>query len=86
MSAPRVRIHVDTITLRGFAMDQREGLIAGFRAELERLLARAAVHGGLTQGYSKAAIDGGRLHLEPGTPPVAIGRAAAGRIAGSLRS
>jgi hypothetical protein len=85
VSTPQVHVHIGAITVRGFSARQRDELVAGLRAELSRLLCDP-VPGGAFTGRSIGVLNGGRLALRPDASAAVVGRAAAKRIAGSLRS
>lgn len=83
MTGPRVHVHIDAIALRGFTPSHRNAIVAGLREELARSFAAAGA--GVGEYRSVASVHAGRLLVRPGTAAAAVGRAAAQRVAGSLR-
>ena len=82
----RVVVHIDRLVLRGIRPADRHEFAAGLRTELAELLREpqaAARIGGIG---AIAQLRAGRLPVNPGTAPGAIGSAAARRIRQAIRS
>jgi hypothetical protein len=84
VSGRRIHVHVDAIAFRGFTPAQRDGIVAGLREDLARLLPDAAAAGAFSANRSLPSLSAGRAPFEPGAA-TGFGREAARRIAGRLR-
>ena len=81
MRPRQVHVRIDALVLRGVEPGRRDGLLAGFRAELARLLARAACGQAFEQGRSTPVRRLGELQVTPAEPADRVGRRAAARVA-----
>ena len=79
----RVYVHIDAVALRGFSAAQRDQILTGLRAELAQLLIADPAS---IAPRSLASVNGGRIPWDADASAVSIGRAAAQRIAGSVRT
>jgi hypothetical protein len=85
MRPRQVRVRIDALVLRGMDPGRRDGFVAGFRAELERLLARAAAGAAFAHERSTPARRLGNLHVTQSEPADRMGRRAAARVAEGIR-
>lgn len=78
----RVKLHIESLALRGFRHKDRYEIAAGLEAELGRLLADPGALRRLTGAGDVTRLAVGRLAIAPGSQPRQIGGAAAQGIAG----
>ena len=78
----RVKLHIESLALRGFRHEDRHEIAAGLEAELGRLLADPGALRRLTAAGDVTRLAVGRLAIAPGSQPRQIGGAAAQGIAG----
>ena len=75
-----IELHIDTLVLRGLGAGQQDEIRAAVERELAALLGRD----GLATGFHSAAtvnhIDGGSVHLGPGSSAESIGAQLAASI------
>jgi hypothetical protein len=69
----RVKLHIESLALRGFRHEDRYEIAAGLEAELSRVLADPAALRSLTAGGDVARLALGRLPIAPGSKPREIG-------------
>jgi hypothetical protein len=84
MRPRRVRVEIGALVLRGFDPAQRDGIAAGLRAELERLLTERAAGDGFAEGRSTSVLRLGGLRVSTGGSPHVVGRLVAASVARSL--
>jgi len=73
----RVKLHIESLALKGFRHEDRHEIAAGLEAELGRLLADPAALHSLTGAGDVTRLTLGRLAIAPGSPPRQIGTATA---------
>lgn len=79
----RVKVHIDRLTLTGFAGRDSRAIAAGLEAELARALAQP---GYATRPMEHGALDAGRVRIAPGTAPHSIGIQAARAVARKVQT
>jgi hypothetical protein len=77
MGMTRVKLHIESLALKGFRHEDRHEIAAGLEAELGRLLADPAALHRLTAEGHVPRLALGRLAIAPGSKPGQIGQAAA---------
>jgi hypothetical protein len=73
----RVKLHIESLALKGFRHEDRHEIAAGLEAELGRLFADPVALRSLTGAGDIDRIALGRLAIAPGSKPRQIGTAAA---------
>jgi hypothetical protein len=69
----RVKVHIESLALKGFGHGDRHEIAAGLEAELGRVLADPAALRSLTAEGDVARLPVGRLAIAPGSKPRQIG-------------
>ena len=69
----RVKVHIESLALKGFGHGDRHEIAAGLEAELGRVLADPAALSSLTTEGDVARLPVGRLAIAPGSKPRQIG-------------
>ena len=73
MGMKRVKLHIESLALKGFRHEDRHEIAAGLEAELGRLLADPAALHSLTALGDIPRYPVGRLAIAPGSKPRQIG-------------
>ncbi len=73
MGMKRVKLHIESLALKGFRHEDRHEIAAGLEAELGRLLADPAALHSLTALGDVPRYPVGRLTIAPGSKPREIG-------------
>ena len=73
MGMKRVKLHIESLALKGFRHEDRHEIAAGLEAELGRLLADPAALHNLTALGDIPRYPVGRLAIPPGSKPRQIG-------------
>jgi hypothetical protein len=81
----RVRVHIESLALRGFRHEDRHEIAAGLEAELGRLLASPEMAARLAATDHVARLDAGRLAVAPGSGPRQVGVQSARGIARRIK-
>lgn len=81
----RVTVTIDRLVLRGFALEQRDGIAAALTTELRRQFANTAVANAFQQGRSSASLRAVPLMLRAAATPTEIGTLGARYLIGSMR-
>lgn len=76
----RIVLHIDCLTLRGFARSRAAAVSAGLRAELQSLLAADPAVDAMLAHQSARVLQAGEVRVTQGETPAAVGRATAGQI------
>ena len=71
----RVKLHIESLALRGFRHEDRHEIAAGLEAELGRVFADPAALSRLTAEGHVPRLALGRLAIAPGSKPRQIGMA-----------
>ena len=77
MGMKRVKLHIESLALKGFRHGDRHEIAAGLEAELGRVLADPTALSRLTGAGDVARLALGRLAIAPGSKPREIGMATA---------
>lgn len=84
MSAPRVRVHIDRLVLRGVPREQRDALVRSLEAEMTRQLSQPGAHEGFRPLHA-ASRRGALPAAKEGSAAVQLGTAAARALVRSLK-
>ena len=84
--APRVRVTIDRLVLRGFRAEQRDAVAAALQAELQRQFAESLTLQALGASRSIASVSAKPINVPAAAGPRTIGAQAARRLVRSLRS
>jgi hypothetical protein len=84
--APRVRVTIDRLVLRGFRAEQRDAVASALQAELQRQFADALTLRALGASRSIASLSAKPISMPAAAGPRTIGVQAARRLVRSLRS
>jgi len=76
----RIRLHLESLALKGFRYADRYEVAAGLEAELGRLLADPATLRNLTAQGNVARLEVPNVRIAPGSTPRQIGASAARAI------
>ena len=82
----RVRVTIDRLVLRGFAVEQRDAIAAALTRELSERLSDSAGAQQLGASRSLASLRAAPVNLASPTTPQAIGAQAGRRLARSIQS
>jgi hypothetical protein len=81
---PNIELHIEQLTLHGFAPADRDRIGAAIQAELARLIAERGAPSSLLTGGAVERLDGGAFQLAPGARPESIGGQVASAVYGRL--
>jgi hypothetical protein len=85
-STPRVTVTIDSLVLRGFAREQRDGIAAGLVAELQSQFGDSGTGGQFGDSRSLASLQQRPMTLSAAAKPQQIGAQAGHQLARSIRS
>lgn len=84
MSAPRIRVHIDRLVLRGVPREQRDALVRSLETEMARQLAQPGAHEGFRPLHA-ASRRSALPALGEGAAPAQLGASAARALVRSLK-
>jgi len=84
MSRRHITVHIEELTLSGFAPADRYRILDAVAVELERLI--AASPESFTRDAAIDKVDGGAFDLRRGAAPRAVGEGIARSVHGGLKS
>jgi len=84
--APRVRVTIDRLVLRGFRAEQRDAVAAALQAELQRQFGDSFTLQALGASRSIGSLSPKPINMPATAAPRTIGTQAARRLVRSLRS